>query len=136
MALRIIARSVHGLEWVCADEIVAAVPGVDDLRLTRREIAFRVPTADRALLDLRTVDDVFLHVGEITGVGTTKADIGTLTDSVVVIRHEVSPAGSTELAPAEVLYGAASARPVPPVRGSVRQYFMVFAGPVNGNVSL
>jgi tRNA (guanine6-N2)-methyltransferase len=68
-----IARSVHGVEWVAADEIAESLPESGPLRLSRREIRFRLPGTDRRLLDLRTVDDVFLAVGRLPEVGTTKA---------------------------------------------------------------
>lgn len=65
---QLLARCVHGLEWVCADE-VARLPGAGRVRLARREIAVRVPVLDAAVLGLRTADDVFLAVG--SDVGTT-----------------------------------------------------------------
>ena len=62
----LLGRCVHGLEWVGADEITR-VPGASGVRLARREVAFRVPAVDPALLGLRTVDDVFLQIGGGTG---------------------------------------------------------------------
>jgi tRNA (guanine6-N2)-methyltransferase len=62
---------VHGLEWVCADE-VARLPGAADVRLGRREVAVAVPSVGPALV-LRTADDVFLQVG--SGTGTTPGAI-------------------------------------------------------------
>lgn len=66
MSTDVVARCLHGLEWVSADEI-ARVPGATGIRLARREVAFRTPSVDPALLGLGTVDDVFLHVGAGTG---------------------------------------------------------------------
>jgi 23S rRNA G2445 N2-methylase RlmL len=68
----IIARCVHGLEWVCADEIATRLPSATSVRLARREVVFGVPTVDSGLLGLRTVDDVFVEVGRIEGVGATR----------------------------------------------------------------
>ena len=56
---RVFALTTRGLEAVCADEM-AALPGV-----TIKQIAYRRVTATcgaplSSLLDLRTVDDVFL----------------------------------------------------------------------------
>lgn len=56
----LLARVVHGLEWVLAAE-VAALPGAADLALDRREVRFRGDPVDA--LGLRTADDVFAEVG-------------------------------------------------------------------------
>src|SRR5213080_4784960 len=66
-----IARAVHGIEWVCAEEIARTLPA-GDVRLARREVTFRLPSVDDRLHALRTVDDVFVRVGELGDVGTTK----------------------------------------------------------------
>ncbi|TMM40986.1 MAG: methyltransferase domain-containing protein [Actinobacteria bacterium] len=66
-----IARAVHGIEWVCAEEIARTLPA-GDVRLARREVTFRLPSVDDRLHALRTVDDVFVRVGEVGDVGTTK----------------------------------------------------------------
>jgi len=68
----IIARSVRGLEWVAADEISAALPQARGLAMSSREITFRVPELAPPLLGLRTVDDVFVKVGRVSGVTPTK----------------------------------------------------------------
>jgi tRNA (guanine6-N2)-methyltransferase len=71
-AATVIARSVHGLEWVCAAE-VSALTGTDDgVTLGRREVVFSLPTVGVELLGLRTADDVFLAVGVVRDVGATK----------------------------------------------------------------
>jgi 23S rRNA G2445 N2-methylase RlmL len=69
---RLLVRCVHGLEWVCADEI-GRLPDVDRVRLARREVTFGMPALDAAPLRLRTVDDAFLAVGN--GTGTTPAEV-------------------------------------------------------------
>jgi 23S rRNA G2445 N2-methylase RlmL len=65
---RLLARCVHGLEWVCADEI-GRLPVAGAVRLARREVVFDLQSIDPALLALRTADDVFLVVG--TGAAAT-----------------------------------------------------------------
>lgn len=75
VTVSVVARSVHGIEWVCAEEIARRVPRAREVSLARREVAFQVPAVDPALVDLRTVDDVFLRVGEVGGVGTGRADL-------------------------------------------------------------
>jgi len=68
----VMARCVHGLEWVCADEIAARLPSARAMSLARREVVFELPSVDSGLLDVRTADDVFLVVGRLDGVGTTR----------------------------------------------------------------
>jgi 23S rRNA G2445 N2-methylase RlmL len=68
----IIARSVRGLEWVAADEISVALPNARGLAMSGREVTFQVPELAPPLLGLRTVDDVFVEVGRVSGVGQTK----------------------------------------------------------------
>ena len=66
--MRFLARTVRGTEWIAAAEI-DALP-VSDIRLAQREIRFSA--ADAEVLDLRTVDDLFLLVADLDGVGHTK----------------------------------------------------------------
>jgi len=66
-----IARCVHGLEWVCADEIASTLPATD-LALCRREVTFSLPSLDPGRPALGTVDDVFRRVGSVENVGATK----------------------------------------------------------------
>ena len=68
----IIARSVRGLEWVAADEISATLPQASGLAMSSREITFLVPELAPPLLGLRTVDDVFVQVGRVSGLTTSK----------------------------------------------------------------
>jgi tRNA (guanine6-N2)-methyltransferase len=76
VSIRLLARCVHGLEWVCADEI-GRLPDAARIRFARREVSFEVPSLDTAPLRLRTVDDAFLSVG--IGTGATPAEVaGTL----------------------------------------------------------
>jgi 23S rRNA G2445 N2-methylase RlmL len=68
----VIARSVHGLEWVAADEVAARLGAAGRPVLARREVVFDLPRLEPAVLGLRTVDDAFLLVGRLDGIGTTK----------------------------------------------------------------
>ena len=81
MTTTIIARCVHGLEWVCADEISARLAPATSIRLARREVIFDLPgvgfvdptgTVDSGPSALRTVDDAFVEVGRVEGVGATR----------------------------------------------------------------
>ena len=66
--MRFLARTVRGTEWIAAAEI-DALP-VQNIRLAQREIRFSA--TDARVLDLRTVDDLFLLVADLDGVGHTK----------------------------------------------------------------
>jgi tRNA (guanine6-N2)-methyltransferase len=74
----IIARSVHGLEWVCAWEVGNGGAAVSGVRLSRRQVDFEVGTGASWLLGLRTADDVFVRLATIDGVGGTKGDLSAL----------------------------------------------------------
>ena len=72
MSVDILVRSVRGLEWVAADEVSARLPAAEGIAMSPREVSFRLPGPDPAVLGLRTVDDAFLTVGTVRGVGPTK----------------------------------------------------------------
>jgi tRNA (guanine6-N2)-methyltransferase len=69
----VIARTVRGLEWVAADEVAARLPHASDVTMSPRQLTFELagPLDDR-LRALQTVDDLFIRVGEVGGVGATK----------------------------------------------------------------
>jgi 23S rRNA G2445 N2-methylase RlmL len=89
---RFVARSVHGLEWVAAAEVTRALPAARDLTLARREVSFALPSVDAGLLALRTVDDVFLRVGTVSDVGSTKAALAVLARGVAALPFGASVA--------------------------------------------
>lgn len=70
-----IARSVHGLEWVCAWEVSNGGAAVTGVRMSRRQVDFEVGPGASWLLALRTADDVFLRIATVHGVGRTKAGL-------------------------------------------------------------
>jgi tRNA (guanine6-N2)-methyltransferase len=74
----IIARCVHGLEWVCAEEVCTGGADVTGVRLARRQVDFETGTGASWLLGLRTADDVFVRLATIDGVGGTKSDLPAL----------------------------------------------------------
>jgi tRNA (guanine6-N2)-methyltransferase len=71
----IIARSVHGLEWVCAWEVCNLGAAATGVRLSRRQVDFEVGSGASSMLGLRTADDLFVRVGTVDGVGRTKGDL-------------------------------------------------------------
>jgi 23S rRNA G2445 N2-methylase RlmL len=84
-AARVLVRCVHGLEWLCADEIGAALPAAGRLELARREITLDLPVLDPALLALRTADDAFVEVGQVGGAGTTKDSVPGLARAIAAL---------------------------------------------------
>lgn len=69
----VIARSAHGLEWVCAAEVCALTGTEDGVGLGRREVVFGVAAAGPELLRLRAADDAFLVIGPVGLVGGSGA---------------------------------------------------------------
>lgn len=76
------ARTARGLEWVAAAEISGRL-GAAITAIQHRQIHFELPSPDPALLDLRTVDDVFISCGTITGIDHTRASLPLLTRSAL-----------------------------------------------------
>jgi tRNA (guanine6-N2)-methyltransferase len=74
----IIARSVHGLEWVCASEVCSLTGTRSGVEFRRRQVGFDVDAVGPGLLGLRTADDVFLKLAVIEGVGAAKGNLPTI----------------------------------------------------------
>lgn len=68
----VLARTVRGVEWVAADEVAHVLRQAGPLTLAPRQVGFELPGIDERLTRLSTVDDVFVLVGELGEVGTTK----------------------------------------------------------------
>lgn len=98
----IIARSVHGLEWVCAWEACTTVRIRGGVELSRREVRFDVDTVGPELLALRTADDVFLKLADVGGAGAAKADLPALAKAAAGLDWE------------QALRGLRAVRNVPP----------------------
>lgn len=79
--VRLLGRTVRGLEWVAADEVVrAGLSG--DVALEERGVRFSVtPDQLSSVLRLTTVDDVFLLVTELPA-GRTRRDVTALAERV------------------------------------------------------
>jgi tRNA (guanine6-N2)-methyltransferase len=63
----ILLRCVRGIETIAADEVAARI-GVEPIAVDHRELRLRA-LLGRDLLELGTVDDAFLVLGEVDGVG-------------------------------------------------------------------
>ncbi|WP_235926294.1 methyltransferase domain-containing protein [Actinokineospora pegani] len=80
MAVRLLARTLRGLEDVAAGEL--AERGLGEVQSSRhREVWFTAARPDPRLLDLRTVDDLFLLARVLEDVGHTKAELGKFTEA-------------------------------------------------------
>ncbi|WP_432942808.1 methyltransferase [Kribbella sp. CA-253562] len=88
--MKLVARSVHGLEWVCAAEIAESLDTASGIRLARREISFELPDADRRVLGLRCAEDAFLVVGTVAGTGTTKAALPALATQLAELEWDAA----------------------------------------------
>jgi tRNA (guanine6-N2)-methyltransferase len=72
--VRLVARTVRGIESVLAEEIEASGLGVVEHQ-GHREVRFQHSSSGQRLLDLRCADDVFLVGASVPGIGRTKADL-------------------------------------------------------------
>lgn len=86
----IIARSVHGLEWVLADEVSSVFATDEGVQLGRREVRFEVPEPQPQLLALRTADDVFLEVGVVDRVPSSRRALPELGEAVLRLDWETA----------------------------------------------
>ncbi len=77
---RFFARATSGTEEIAASEI-ASVPGASVTAVSWRQIDF-CANAPPALLSLRSVDDVYAHVGRLTALGHTKAALTSLAQQI------------------------------------------------------
>ncbi|HEX7165630.1 MAG TPA: hypothetical protein VF230_01485 [Acidimicrobiales bacterium] len=78
--MRGFARSVRGIEWIAAAELAGRTGATVDA-LGHREIHFTVPHPVPELLDVRTVDDVFVTAFTVDGLDHTRASLGALAEA-------------------------------------------------------
>jgi tRNA (guanine6-N2)-methyltransferase len=86
-------RCVHGLEWLCAEEVERSLPDASDVRLDRREVTFRTGRLKRAA-DLRLADDVLVPVGQVPSGPDSRSAAGALAAALADLPWT---AGLTEL---------------------------------------
>jgi 23S rRNA G2445 N2-methylase RlmL len=70
VSIKLIARTVRGVEYIVADEIESL--GLATVTQHPREVTFQAGKVVPALAALQTPDDLFLSVGDVTGVGHWK----------------------------------------------------------------
>ena len=86
MPVVVLARTLRGIEWIARDEVRSRL-GVEQIELGHRELRFTVPELTPDLLELGTVDDIFVVLAEVDGVtrrreslarlGSLSLDLGT-----------------------------------------------------------
>jgi tRNA (guanine6-N2)-methyltransferase len=99
------AMTMPGAETLAYSEIHTRVPEAELVKFARGVVLFRVQSAARELLKLRTVEDVYLTLAHITGLGrqgrdalrvlhsaTIHADVATALDTWSRFRHSRPPA--------------------------------------------
>jgi tRNA (guanine6-N2)-methyltransferase len=72
--LPVLARTRRGIEWIARAEVRARL-GVSKVALGHRELRFSVPELTPELLELGTVDDVFLVAAELDGAGRRRESL-------------------------------------------------------------
>jgi tRNA (guanine6-N2)-methyltransferase len=98
------AMTMPGAETLAYSEIRAHLPKAELVKFARGVVLFRVSAAAREMLKLRTVEDVFLALAHITGLGrqgrdalrvlhsaTIHADIASAIDNWSRMHHRKSP---------------------------------------------
>lgn len=79
--MRLFARCVRGTEWLAAAELRARL-GARIVARGHREVRFETDGPLEAVLDTRTVDDLFLQVGSLDGLDHTRASLARLSEEV------------------------------------------------------
>jgi tRNA (guanine6-N2)-methyltransferase len=72
--VRLLARTIHGLEPVVADELLQRGLGRVE-RVRHREVWFTTPRLGPELLTVRTADDLFVLAAVVAGVGRARRDL-------------------------------------------------------------
>jgi hypothetical protein len=75
--LPLLARTVRGIEWIAAAEIRAKLAS-SDIQRDHREIRFSLAELSPAVLELGTVDDVYLVATTVGDIGHQRRELRTL----------------------------------------------------------
>jgi tRNA (guanine6-N2)-methyltransferase len=88
-SIRLFARTVRGAEWIGAAEIEGRIKAkITDLR--HREIRFQVQKLETSLLDLGSVDDIFLIGSNVQNIDHTRASLSLLSAQASAIDFETN----------------------------------------------
>jgi tRNA (guanine6-N2)-methyltransferase len=77
MPVSVLARTLRGIEWIAREEVRSRL-GIDRIELGHRELRFTLPELVAALLELGTVDDVFVVLTEVDGVTRRRESLARL----------------------------------------------------------
>jgi tRNA (guanine6-N2)-methyltransferase len=77
MPIRVLARTLRGIEWIARDEVRSRL-GIDEIELGHRELRFSLPELVPELLRLGTFDDVFRVLAEVDGVTRRRESLARL----------------------------------------------------------
>jgi 23S rRNA G2445 N2-methylase RlmL len=77
MPVSVLARTLRGIEWIARDEVRTRL-GVERIEVGHRELRFTLPRLVPGLLDLGTVDDVFVVLAEVEGVTRRRESLARL----------------------------------------------------------
>src|SRR3954453_10286057 len=77
MPVSVLARTLRGIEWIARDEVRTRL-GVEHIELGHRELRFALPELVPDLLELGTVDDVFVVLAEVDGVTRLRESLARL----------------------------------------------------------
>jgi 23S rRNA G2445 N2-methylase RlmL len=77
MPVSVLARTLRGIEWIARDEVRSRL-GVERIELGHRELRFTLPGLVPEVLELGTVDDVFVVLAEIDGVTRRRESLARL----------------------------------------------------------
>jgi 23S rRNA G2445 N2-methylase RlmL len=77
MPVSLLARTLRGIEWIGRDEVRKRL-GVERIELGHRELRFTLPELVPDVLELGTVDDVFVVLAEVDGVTRRRESLARL----------------------------------------------------------
>jgi tRNA (guanine6-N2)-methyltransferase len=97
--LPLLARTVRGIEWIAAPEIRAKLAS-SDIQRDHREIRFSLAELSPAVLELGTVDDVYLVATTVGDIGHQRRELRTLRAIARTIDLDSFAAVVTALRPA------------------------------------
>ena len=77
MPVPMLARTLRGIEWIARDEVRTRL-GVERIELGHRELRFTLPELGPEVLELGTVDDVFVVLAEVDGITRRRESLARL----------------------------------------------------------
>ena len=89
MPVSVLARTLRGIEWIARDEVRTRL-GVERIELGHRELRFTLPELGPEVLELGTVDDVFVVLAEVDGVSRRRESLRRLASLSLDLRNETT----------------------------------------------